>query len=127
MKDGGFTLIELLVAMGILAILAALAISQYQEYRARAYDKVALSDLKNAITAIENYHLDNRIYPDDYTDLLPLGFNFSKDVCFTKFHEHDNNQTVHMHIKHTASPNEWHTRYPEDAGAVDRRDPESCL
>ena len=126
-SNGGFTLIELLVAVGVLSILVALAISQYQSYRIRAYDKVALSDLKNAITTIENYHLDNQIYPDDYTDLFALGFNLSPNVCFSRFHEHDSGATVHMHILHTASPNEWHTRYPEDAGQVERRDAASCL
>ena len=126
-KEIGFTLIELLVAVGILSILAALAISQYQSYRARAYDRVALSDLKNAITAIENYYLDNQIYPDDYTELFAHGFNLSNNVCFTTFHEHDSGATVHMHILHAASSNEWHTRYPEDAGQVESRNPDSCL
>jgi prepilin-type N-terminal cleavage/methylation domain-containing protein len=126
-KEVGFTLIELLVSIGIISILAAIAISYYQSYKVRTYDVVAMSDLKNAITAIENYYLDNNIYPDDYSDLLGNGFNFSKNVCFTKFHEHDAGMTVHMHIMHTASPNAWHTKYPDDLGNVDHRTAESCL
>jgi len=126
-KEVGFTLIELLVSIGIISILATIAISQYQSYRVQAYDTVAMSDLKSAITALENYYLINDIYPDDYSDLSANGFNFSKNVCFTKFHEHNDGMTVHMHIMHTASPNAWHTKYPEDGGDVNHRNAESCL
>ena len=126
-KEVGFTLIELLVSIGIISILAAIAISQYQRYRVQAYDSVAMSDLKSAIIEIENYFVENDIYPANYSDLLANGFNFSKNVCFTKFHEHNAGMTVHMHIMHTASPNAWHTRYPDDGGDVDQRSGESCL
>jgi len=46
-------------------------------------DTAAKSDLKNAITAIENHYLDNNIFPANSSDLLANGFNFSKNVCFT--------------------------------------------
>jgi prepilin-type N-terminal cleavage/methylation domain-containing protein len=123
----GFTLIELLVAIGILSILAAIAITQYRDYKFQAYDTTAKSDLKSAFTAIESYFVENQTYPGDYTDLLGNGFNFSKDVCFTKFHTHNSGTQVHIHIMHTASPNAWHNRYPDDAGDVDQRNTESCL
>ncbi len=127
-KEVGFTLIEILVVIGIISILAAIAISQYQSYRVRAYDTAAKSDLKNAITALENYFVENDIYPANYSDLLTNGFNFSKDVCFTKYDLEIENgrEHVHMHIMHTASPNAWHTEYPDDGGDVDRRDPDDC-
>ncbi len=117
----------MLVAVGILSILAAIAITQYQSYKVRVYDTVARSDLKNAMIALENYYMDNTIYPGDFSDLLANGFNFSKDVCFTKFHLHNAGATVHMHIRHTSSPNAWHTKYPDDGGDVDHRDQESCM
>jgi len=56
-KEAGFTLIELLVAIGILSILVAIAIFNYQNYRVRAFDIAAKSDLKNATTVLETYHL----------------------------------------------------------------------
>ena len=126
-KEVGFTLIELLVSIGIISILAAIAISQYQSYRVRAYDTTAKSDLKSAITALENYYLENDTFPANYSDLLANGFNFSKNVCFTKFHLHNAGETAHMHIMHTASPNAWHTKYPDDGGDVENRSGESCL
>ncbi len=81
--EAGFTLIELLVVIAIVSTLAAIAISAYQNYKIRAFDTAAKSDLKNAITAIENHYLDNNIFPANSSDLLANGFNFSKNVCFT--------------------------------------------
>ena len=126
-KEVGFTLIELLVSIGIISILAAIAISHYQSYRVRTYDTVARSDLKNAMIALEDYYLDNDIYPASYSDLPANGFNSSKNVCFTKYDLENGGQRVHMHIMHTASPNAWHTRYPDDGGDVDHRNPDSCI
>ncbi len=126
-KEVGFTLIELLVSIGIISILAAIAISYYQNYRIRAYDTAAMSDLKNAMSALENYYLDNDIYPADSSDLLANGFNFSKNVCFTRYDLENGGETVHMHIMHTGSPNAWHTQYPDDGGDVDQRNPDSCI
>ena len=126
-KEVGFTLIELLVSIGILSILATIAISQYQNYRVRAFDIAAKSDLKNAITAIETYYLDNDTYPANSSDLLANGFNSSENVCFTKYDLENAGQTVHIHIMHTASPNAWHTRYPDDGGDIDYRDPDLCI
>jgi len=126
-KEAGFTLIELLVAIGIISILATIAISQNQSYRVRAFDIAAKSDLKNAITALETYHLDNETYPANSSDLLANGFNSSKNVCFTKYDLENGGQRVHVHIMHTASPNAWHTEYPDDGGSIAHRNSASCV
>lgn len=63
-KEQGFTLIELLVVIGIIGILAAIAIPQFASYRKKSYDAVARSDLKNAATAEEAYFADHGEYKE---------------------------------------------------------------
>jgi len=61
-NEKGFTLIELLVVIAIIGILAAIAIPQFAEYRARGFDARSRSDLRNVATAEEAYFVDNEVY-----------------------------------------------------------------
>lgn len=61
-NEKGFTLIELLVVVAIIGILAAIAIPQFAEYRVRAFNSRAQSDLRNVITAEEAYFVDSEAY-----------------------------------------------------------------
>lgn len=83
-NEAGFTLIELLVVIAIIGILAAIAIPQFAEYRARGFDARARSDLRNVATAEEAYFADNEVYKDctDATcpGLLPGISNVSQSV-----------------------------------------------
>jgi len=62
LEEKGFTLIELLVVVAIIGILAAIAIPQYSEYRARGFDSRAISDLRVAATAQEARFIDSDEY-----------------------------------------------------------------
>lgn len=60
----GFTLIELMIVVAIIGILAAIAIPQFANYRARAFNSAALSDLRNFRTELEGYYAEWQAYPN---------------------------------------------------------------
>ena len=69
-NEAGFTLIELMIVIAIIGILAAIAIPQFNAYRARSYNAGALADLRNIETAVEAYYVDYQHYP---TAITPTG------------------------------------------------------
>ena len=77
----GFSLVELLVVIAIIGILSTIAVPQYSEYRKRAYDSAARSDVRNIITAEEMYYLDNNRYTANLSELQ--GFKPSSGVLVT--------------------------------------------
>ncbi len=63
-EDRGFTMIELLVVVVIIGVLVAIAVPVYLNYRKGAANKSAASDVRGAITAIEQFYTENgNAYP----------------------------------------------------------------
>jgi type IV pilus assembly protein PilA len=82
-KESGFTLIELLVVIAIIGILAAIAIPQFSDYKKKAFNGRAQTDLRNGITSEEAYFVDEEEYATcgtaDCSNVLP-GFVLSQGV-----------------------------------------------
>jgi len=67
-NDEGFTLIELLVVVVIIGVLVAIAVPVYLNYRKGAADKSAQSDVRGAVSAVEQFYTDNsNTYPATVT------------------------------------------------------------
>jgi prepilin-type N-terminal cleavage/methylation domain-containing protein len=62
-KTAGFTLIELLIIVSIIAILATVALTNFQLAQVRAKVSRSISDMRAIATALEAYAVDNRSYP----------------------------------------------------------------
>ena len=79
----GFTLVELLTVLATITILAAIAISQFTMYRARAFDALANHDLGSMRTGQEALAAGGGEYVacmDDTCVSVVPGFRLSEEV-----------------------------------------------
>jgi prepilin-type N-terminal cleavage/methylation domain-containing protein len=70
-KKKGFTLIELLIVVAIIAILAAIAVPQFSQYRVRSYNSVASSDIRNIKVQTEAYRTYWQVYASSEAGGVP--------------------------------------------------------
>jgi len=67
--SNGFTLLEVLAAIAIVAIMAAVAVPRFGDFRALAYDSRSQQDLRNLATAQELYRAEHETYAAQIEDL----------------------------------------------------------
>ena len=87
-KNKAFTLIELMVVLLIIYILVILSFVYYKPIMKRAYNLVALSDLRNFTVSLEYSYIDNMSYPKCLIDnisrewLPPSAFQLDDSIGF---------------------------------------------
>jgi type IV pilus assembly protein PilA len=81
--NAGFTVLELIIVVTMIGVLAAIAIQQFNGYRARAIDVSMRSDLKNAAMAMESYYGEFLSYPSTQASILQVGYRKTSGVTLT--------------------------------------------
>lgn len=77
----GFTLIELMIVVAIIAILAAIALPQYQNYVARSQATAGLADITPGKTAYEEQVNNGVTTGTSYTTVDELGLQKTTERC----------------------------------------------
>ena len=73
-KIAGFTMIELMIVCSIIAILASIAVGNYQHSVWRAREAVLRNDLFTLRSSIDQYTLDKQKAPQSLQDLVTAGY-----------------------------------------------------
>jgi type IV pilus assembly protein PilA len=84
-RNEGFSLIELLVVIGIVGILASVALPQYAAYKAKAVDADMQAALQSGRQSIEAYYVRDESYlgADVPTLTSTYGYRESQNVTLT--------------------------------------------
>ena len=82
----GFSLVEIMIVVGIIALLAAIAIPNLTRAKLQSNDAVAKTSLKTISTALENYFSINNRYPSATTSLNGASPPYLNKDYFTGTH-----------------------------------------
>lgn len=72
-NDRGFTLIELLVVLAIIGLLVGIVTLSVNNARVRGRDAKRVGDMRQMITALEQYHIQYGIYPTGTASVASAG------------------------------------------------------
>ncbi len=67
----GFTIVELMVTIGIVMILALLAIPHVWRVRVNSNESVAVSNITSLNSVLQLYYINNNIFPESLSMLTP--------------------------------------------------------
>lgn len=73
LRRTGLTLVELLLVVGMLAVLAAIALPAYQNYRERVKQAVAIQDITVLQALIRSHQINGGAYPESLADVGNAG------------------------------------------------------
>ncbi len=79
--NAGFTLIELMIVVAIIAIIAAIAIPQYQAYVVRSQITAALAEISPGKTAYEDLAIEGTAIGNTYVNVDNLGLQTETSLC----------------------------------------------
>ena len=72
-ESSGFSLVELLLVIGLIAVLVAIALPLYENYRLKVQDHQAEQDIIAMSMQITNFWQNNRTYPASLADIGMAG------------------------------------------------------
>lgn len=85
-KKGGFTLVEIMIVVGIIALMAAVAIPNLLRAKVSANEAAARATLKAISNSLENYAVLNNIYPANTSALIGASPPYLNVDYFTGTH-----------------------------------------
>jgi type IV pilus assembly protein PilA len=126
----GFTLIELMIVVAIIAILAAIAVPQYQNYtkRSKVTEGLALADA--AKLAVSETYQTNGTFPTDqagygyttgettYVKSLVIGDKGVLTVTYQNIADDINNRTIILTPSVSASAIQWSCNHNKGWGST---------
>lgn len=80
--EKGFSMVELMVVLTIVLVVSALGLSQFSQYKKRANDIKAVTDIKSIVGEMYKYFEDNSTYSEDQlpTPRISEGVNYKIEL-----------------------------------------------